>query len=280
MPIKLFLNPLQLPLMYTQRGLKYEHSSSLIVFWEEHKFHQKQEQLLQFSRPATRGQQRGFVLIWGAFLFFYRTLSYFFFCRSQSVEHCFHWSGPGYPHRHRPVLHHVLLPPQQVKYERHQISNDAYYKWCCHIIKYASAPAKATEILNWAHSPSSSPGSQKGPKCMKTQWPGGTRLNPWRLKRWRGRPASLTLWPSSGDQRVRMTPRSIISTPTHCLSGWRRRKRKREWGQRRRRWRFTSSPNIQRVASSWTPPYFTCNFSGKKRDQHQKVGLTVCFGYI
>lgn len=115
----------------------------------------------------------------------------------------------------------------------------------------------------------SSPGSQREPTCMRVQWPKASHWTLWRSKRWRGRPASSTLWPSSGNQRQqRTTPGSITSTVTLCLWVWRRRRRsggpkpcrdQRSKLHRRCHCRFRSTPVIQTVASSWTLPSFTCS---------------------
>lgn len=116
---------------------------------------------------------------------------------------------------------------------------------------------------------SSSPGSQREPTCMRVQWPKASHWTLWRSERWRGRPASSTLWPSSGNRRQqRTTPGSITSTVTLCLWVWKRKRRsggpkpcrdQRSKLHRRCHCRFRSTPVTLQVASSWTLPSFTCS---------------------
>ncbi len=128
--------------------------------------------------------------------------------------------------------------------------------------------------------PSSSPGSRREPTCMRVQWPEASRRTLWQSKRWRGPPASSTLWPSLGNQRQRRTTRgSITFTVTRCLWDWRRKRRRegqeQHWDQRNKlsypcRRPFRSTPTIQTAASFWTLRFFTCSFREWERGAGRK----------
>lgn len=143
--------------------------------------------------PTTRGQSRHFALVWGACL---TQPCFLVFAEVRVLNIVFIGVALG-----------IL------------ITTGLYCITACY--RRSRWATNSTQALitgdagRWLSSPLS--GSQKGPNCMKMQWPKWTHLNLWQLKPWRGRAVSSIPWPSSGDQRGPRTPRSIISTPTHCL---------------------------------------------------------------